>query len=162
MLRAIFIKETQQLRRRRAIGNQQIAFIIARKTATIQIGRTNKREGAIDHHYLGMMKTTFEKPNFCTFFHQPVNGMLYDTRRNGNITIGRNHNIDFNTSAQGSLERAPQMRAERQVGVNQRNIGFGGIDSLDKRIMNNTWRFIGITINHTNEFMAGRCVFVFF
>ena len=68
MLRAIVIKETQQLRRRRAIGNQQIAFIIARKTATIQIGRTNKREGAIDHHNLGMMKATFKKPDLCAFF----------------------------------------------------------------------------------------------
>ena len=88
--------------------------------------------------------------------------MLHNARRNGYIAIGRNHNIDFNASAQGSLECAPQMGAERQVGVDQRNIGFGGIDSLDKRIMNNTLRFIGITINHTNEFMAGRCVFVFF
>ncbi len=54
------------------------------------------------------------------------------------------------------------MGAERQVGVDQCNVGFGDIDSLDKRIINNTWRFIGIPINHTNEFMAGRCVFVFF
>ena len=162
MLRAIVIKETQQLSRRRAIGNQQIAFIIARKTPTIQIGRANKREGAIDHHNLGMMKATFKKPDLCAFFHQPVNGMLYDTRRNGNITIGRNHNLYFDTSTQSSLDFAAEMRTKRQIGIDQRNVSLSNFYGLNKCIMNNTWRFIGITINHTNEFMAGRCIFVFF
>ena len=85
MFVAVAVEEADELVRGGRIGDEEVALVVEREAAAVEVGRADERVEAIDHHDFAVVEAALVDIHFHAGVHQFVHVVLHDARRDGDI-----------------------------------------------------------------------------
>ena len=86
------------------VNDNGILLKVTLQTTGIQIGTAHGAIASIDHHNLGMMEAGLVEPYTSTTLLKLAGLIQRTIGSQGNITLGRQHNLDLHPAADGTCE----------------------------------------------------------
>ena len=70
------------------VCHQDVALIVEREAAAVEVGRADEGIAVVDHHDFAVVEPAFEEVNLHAAFHELVYVVLHDARGDGDVTLG--------------------------------------------------------------------------
>lgn len=103
-----------------------------------------------------MVKAAFEEVHFHAGLHQVAGVIFYDARRNGNVTLGGDHNLDVNASSGGAFKGAFDMATKRQIGIDYLNAALSVLDGVNEGVVYDFRRGMRVAVDDSDGLLSCR------
>ena len=152
----VAFEDVAYLARGGGVGNDEVALVVEREAAAVEVGRADKYHRAVGHEHLAVVETSFIDPDARAVLHQSVGRVENDVGCDGYIAFARNHNLNVHAALARAAEGFAQVRTEREVGVDDLQGGVGAIDDLHEGVVDDASGTAWAAIDHADELATSR------
>ena len=112
------------------VKDKGIDLIVATQGTLVEIGTAGIAPLAVNHHYLGVVKTAGIVIDLGSGFHEAVSLIVDNAGGDGDVALVTDHDLDIHTAPDGSLNGLYDGVAEGEIGVDKQYALLGIVEAM--------------------------------